>query len=116
MYITRQPVYNIIINTSEHTLSLYVDNEFYKTYPVAVGRVNRPTPKGIFKIVNKSLNPGGPYGSRWMGLSKKRYGIHGTNDPSSIGKDISKGCIRMYNEDVTQLYDLVPIGTVVEII
>jgi lipoprotein-anchoring transpeptidase ErfK/SrfK len=116
MYISRQPVYNIIINTKEHTLSLYLDNEFYKIYPVAVGRKTKPSPKGTFKIANKSRNPGGPYGARWMGLSIPHYGIHGTNDPTSIGKDISGGCIRMQNKDVIELYNLVPIGTVVQII
>jgi lipoprotein-anchoring transpeptidase ErfK/SrfK len=60
-------------------------------------------------------NPGGPFGVFWMGLSKPHYGIHGTNDPSSIGKMVSHGCIRMYNEDVIALSQLVSIGTRVTI-
>jgi lipoprotein-anchoring transpeptidase ErfK/SrfK len=118
MYIPRQSSYNIIVNTTEHTLSLYIDNELYKTYPVAVGKVNKPTPIGKFKIIQKSINPGGPFGARWMRLSAKNghYGIHGTNNPDSIGTDISSGCVRLNNEDVIEIYDLVPIGTSVEII
>jgi len=116
MYLFEEPVSSIIINTSEHTLSLYIDNEFSKTYPVAVGKPTTPSPLGTFKIFSKGLNPGGPYGARWMGLSKPHYGIHGTNNPSSIGLDASHGCIRMQNEDVIELYDLVSIGDIVEII
>lgn len=118
MYMSRQPVYIIIVDTAEHTLSLYMDNEFYKSYPIAVGKKSSPTPKGVTTIANKSVNPGGPYGSRWMGLAFHggHYGIHGTNNPNSIGKSVSKGCIRLHNEDVNELYDIVPIGTTVEII
>ena len=116
MYKYRAPVYSIVINTAEHTLYLYIDDGLYKTYPVAVGKPSTPSPKGTFTILHKSLYPGGPFGARWMGLSKPHYGIHGTNNPNSIGKDISHGCIRMQNEDVIELYDLVLIGDIVEII
>ncbi len=111
-----QPYYIIIIDTANHILSLYKDYELYNTYPIAVGKPRTPTPKGSFKIINKSINPGGPFGARWMGLSKRRYGIHGTNKPDSIGKDISNGCIRLHNKDVIKLYELVSIGTTVEIV
>jgi lipoprotein-anchoring transpeptidase ErfK/SrfK len=73
------------------------------------------TPNGEFHIINKAINPGGPFGALWMGLSKPHYGIHGTNDPSSIGKMVSHGCIRMYNQDVIELSKLVNIGTHVTI-
>jgi lipoprotein-anchoring transpeptidase ErfK/SrfK len=116
MIIHHRNAYKIHINTEENILTLYKNNEFYKSYPIAVGKESTPTPKGIFKIKNKSKNPGGPYGARWMGLSIPHYGIHGTNDPNSIGKDVSKGCIRLHNEDIIELYDLVPIGTEVEIV
>jgi Uncharacterized protein conserved in bacteria len=97
---------------------LFRDNEFFKTYTVAVGKPSTPTPKGTFKIINKAVNPGGPFGARWMGLNAPNgdYGIHGTNNPSSIGKDVSNGCVRMYNKDVIELFKLVSIGTVVKII
>ncbi|KKB42026.1 Protein erfK/srfK precursor [Bacillus thermotolerans] len=73
------------------------------------------TPVGDFVIINKAPNPGGPYGTMWMSLSKQHYGIHGTNDPSSIGKFVSRGCIRMHNRDVEELARTVPIGTAVHI-
>ena len=110
------PIYEIIVDTTNKALTLYKDNEYFKTYLIAVGKKSTPTPKGIFEIISKSKNPGGPYGVRWMGLSIPHYGIHGTNNPSSIGKEISHGCIRLLNENVIELYDLVPIGTKVEII
>jgi lipoprotein-anchoring transpeptidase ErfK/SrfK len=110
--------YSIMINLNNHQLTLFKDSNVYKTYPVAVGKPSTPTPRGTFKIKNKSVNPGGPFGARWMGLTvpKGSYGIHGTNDPSSIGKSISHGCVRMYNKDVIELFNLVPIGTTVRII
>jgi len=110
--------YRITINTKTHTLTLFRDNIVYKTYTVAVGKASTPTPKGTFKIINRAVNPGGPFGTRWLGLNAPNgdYGIHGTNDPSSIGKNISNGCIRMFNNQVIELSNLVPIGTVVTII
>jgi L,D-transpeptidase ErfK/SrfK len=66
-------------------------------------------------IVNREPNPGGPFGAMWLSLSKIHYGIHGTNNPSSIGKSVSHGCIRMYNHDVLELASLVPNGTRVSI-
>ena len=88
-----------------------------KIYPVAVGKPDTPTPTGIYKIITKTVNPGGILGTRWMGLDipDGPYGIHGTNNPAAIGKEISNGCIRMYNHDVEELFNLVKIGTVVTI-
>lgn len=108
--------YSITVDTKARTLSLYQDGKLYKTYPVGVGKMVTATPKGNYTIINKAVNPGGPFGARWMGLSKRGYGIHGTNNPASIGKYVSHGCIRMYNKDVIELYNLVPIGTSVRII
>ncbi|CAH2212182.1 L,D-transpeptidase [Tepidibacter aestuarii] len=112
----RAPNYKINVNTAQRRLTLYQDGKWFKSYLIAVGKPSTPTPKGTFTIVNKAINPGGPFGVRWLGLSKPHYGIHGTNNPSSIGKAVSNGCIRMYNKDVLELSNLVPIGTVVEII
>lgn len=108
--------YSITIHTTARTLTLYRNGQRMKSYPIAVGKPSTPTPKGTFKIVNKAVNPGGPFGARWLGLSKPHIGIHGTNNPLSIGKAVSNGCIRMYNKDVIELYHLVPIGTTVKII
>lgn len=89
-----------------------------KIYPVAIGKKSTPTPLGNWTIVQKALNPGGPFGVRWMRLSIPwgGYGIHGTNNPKSIGKAVSHGCIRLYNEDVIEVYDRTPLGTPVYII
>lgn len=112
----RQYTYSITINTNARRLTLLRNGQWHKSYPIAVGKPSTPTPKGTFKIVNKSVNPGGPFGARWMGLSKPHYGIHGTNNPSSIGKAISNGCVRLYNKDIIELYNLVSIGTIVKIV
>jgi lipoprotein-anchoring transpeptidase ErfK/SrfK len=58
---------------------------------------------------------GNPLGTRWMGLTAKGYGIHGTNAPKSIGKAASHGCIRVRASDLEELFDLVSVGIVVEI-
>jgi lipoprotein-anchoring transpeptidase ErfK/SrfK len=108
--------YNIIIDTKKFQLTLFRNNRVVKTYPVAVGKPSTPTPKGNFRIINKAVNPGGAFGARWLGLNKKGYGIHGTNDPSSIGKAVSHGCIRTYNKNIIELTNIVPIGTPVKII
>jgi lipoprotein-anchoring transpeptidase ErfK/SrfK len=73
------------------------------------------TPVGDFVIVNREPNPGGPFGAMWLSLSKIHYGIHGTNNPSSIGKAVSLGCIRMHNHNVLELASIVPNGTRVSI-
>ena len=108
--------YRIVVRTAQRKLDLYRDGSLYKTYSVAVGKPATPTPKGNFTVVNKAMNPGGAFGTRWLGLSKPHIGIHGTNNPASIGKAASKGCIRMHNKDVQELYGLVGIGVAVEIV
>lgn len=103
--------YWIDVAVQKHQLTLYDGSQVIKKYPIAVGKILTPTPPGNYQIINKAPNPGGPFGVMWMGLSKPHYGIHGTNDPASIGKDVSHGCIRMHNEDVLELSHLVTIGT-----
>lgn len=103
--------YWIDVSTKNHKLRLYLGKRLIKTYPVAIGKILTPTPAGTYAIINKQLHPGGPFGVMWMGLSKPHYGIHGTNNPSLIGKNVSHGCIRMYNHDVLELAAKVPVGT-----
>ncbi|WP_020615433.1 L,D-transpeptidase [Paenibacillus daejeonensis] len=107
--------YRIIVDLSDRRLYLLDGNTVVRGFPVAIGKMLTKTPTGEFKIVNKQPNPGGPFGAYWMGLSKPHYGIHGTNDPASIGRAVSHGCIRMYNEDVVELAGIVPIETRVTI-
>ena len=114
----RASLYRITINVAARRLTLFKEGKLLKTYPIAVGKPSTPTPRGNFRIINKALNPGGPFGARWLGLSAPNgdYGIHGTNNPSSIGKAVSNGCIRTYNNNIIELYNLVPIGTKVNIV
>ncbi|QGU96116.1 L,D-transpeptidase family protein [Clostridium bovifaecis] len=114
----RAPVakYSITINVSNRRLTLFQNGKVFKSYPIAVGKPSTPTPRGTFRIINKAFNPGGPFGARWLGLSRKGYGIHGTNNPASIGKAVSNGCIRLHNPNIIELYNLVPVGTSVRIV
>lgn len=103
--------YWIDVSTTKRQLTLYNGSHVIKRYPVGIGKILTPTPTGNYTIINKDPHPGGPFGAMWMGLSRPHYGIHGTNNPSSIGKYVSHGCIRMYNQDVLELSRIVPIGT-----
>jgi len=58
---------------------------------------------------------GGVLGVIWIQLNKKGIGLHGTSDPDAIGRTASHGCVRLRNEDIEKLYDMVPVGTVVYI-
>ncbi len=107
--------YSINISISAKSLTLKRNGQVIKVYPIAVGKIVTSTPVGDFIIVNREPNPGGPFGALWLSLSKIHYGIHGTNDPSSIGKAVSLGCIRMFNADVIELAKIVPNGTKVSI-
>jgi lipoprotein-anchoring transpeptidase ErfK/SrfK len=109
------PNYRIIVDLSDRNLYLLDGDSVVRSIPVGVGKILTKTPAGDYSIINKQANPGGPFGAFWMGLSRPHYGIHGTNDPSSIGREVSHGCIRMHNEDVLQLASLVPIGARVTI-
>ncbi|MED3728616.1 L,D-transpeptidase family protein [Priestia filamentosa] len=107
--------YRIEISITKRTLTLKSNEAVVKVYPIAVGKILTATPQGEFVIVNREPNPGGPFGAMWLSLSKIHYGIHGTNDPSSIGKSVSLGCVRMHNKDVLELARIVPNGTGVSI-
>ena len=108
---------NIVINVAKRNLEVYNDNQLYKTYRIAVGKSETPTPIGEWNVVWKDYNWGTGFGTRWMGLNVPWgiYGIHGTNKPWSIGQFASHGCIRMRNKDVEELFEWIPIGTPVRI-
>jgi lipoprotein-anchoring transpeptidase ErfK/SrfK len=122
--------FSIVVDKSQNTLILKSNEDLIKTYIVATG-LNNSTPVGTFKIIEKIVNPpwykpgggmipaGNPQnilGSRWLGLDKEGYGIHGTTEPQSLGKQATAGCVRMQNGDVEQLYAIVPKGTEVTIV
>lgn len=118
----------ILVSIADRRLALLEDGKVVKTYAVAVGAANSPSPTGEFEIVNRITNPTyyhphvvipagpqSPIGTRWLGLSRKGYGIHGTNEPRQIGRAASHGCIRMSNRDIAQFFRLVRVGDAVEI-
>lgn len=110
--------YTIIIDVDIKRLDLVgnFSNEIIKSYPIATGKPNSPTPLGTFKIVEKA-KWGEGFGTRWMEIDAPWgiYGIHGTNKPGSIGLNLSAGCIRMRNKDVEELYDMVKEKSIVHI-
>jgi lipoprotein-anchoring transpeptidase ErfK/SrfK len=118
----------IVVSIPQRKLVLMEDGAVKKVYPVAVGKASTPSPSGRFTINARVSNPTyshrgkvvgpgpkNPVGSRWMGLSVKGYGIHGTNEPGSIGKAASHGCIRMGKADLEELFAQVEVGDAVEI-
>lgn len=122
--------YKIIVDKSQNILTLFSDKDrLIKTYKVSTGE-NNCTPTGTFTIVNKIKNPvwytegaivpaespDNILGSRWLGISEKGYGIHGTTAPEDLGKQATKGCVRMSNSEVEELYMIVPVGTEVTIV
>ncbi|HEY3929894.1 MAG TPA: L,D-transpeptidase [Candidatus Koribacter sp.] len=118
----------ILISIQDRKLALIDDGKVVRVFPVAVGKDSTPSPEGTFTIKTRVADPTyyhkgtvipagpeNPLGSRWMGLSEKGYGIHGTNAPKSIGKAASHGCIRMAKKDLEELFPLVKVGDRVEI-
>lgn len=111
--------YAILVDLTELRLYL-IDNNTHaivKEYPVAGGKESTPSPIGTWAIINKESGWGKGFGTRWMqlGVPWGKYGIHGTNKPLTIGGAESLGCIRMFNEDVENLYKYVDCGTTVVI-
>lgn len=123
----------IVINVPERALYYFRGGRYAGFFPVAVGRIGFPTPRGQFHVVSKVKDPtwfppawasrktpflpgkDNPLGSRWIGLSSRGLGIHGTGSPYSIGMSTSHGCIRMYPEHVLRLFEWVRVGTSVRI-
>jgi lipoprotein-anchoring transpeptidase ErfK/SrfK len=125
---TPSPKRLVLVSIPDRKLALLKDGKVVKVYRVAVGSSLSPSPSGEFAIVTRITNPTyyhphvvipaseeSPIGTRWVGLNRKGYGIHGTNEPRSIGRAASHGCIRMSNRDIAQFFDLVRVGDVVEI-
>ncbi|MCC5468259.1 L,D-transpeptidase family protein [Pelosinus baikalensis] len=107
----------IVVKISDRILELHNDGKLYKTYRIAVGKRDTPTPIGEWIVIWKSFRSGDIFGTRFLGLDVPwgGYGIHGTNRPWSIGHFISHGCIRLRNNDIEELFEWVPVGTPVRI-
>ena len=125
--ISRAP-HRVVVSIPHRKLALIEDGKVKKVYPVAVGAQQSPTPAGTFEIKTRLIKPtyyhpgkvipagaNNPLGTRWIGLSTKGYGIHGTNVEDSIGKAASHGCIRMHRADLEELFAQVELGDQVEI-
>jgi lipoprotein-anchoring transpeptidase ErfK/SrfK len=126
----RGVTYRVDVLRGAHRLRLYQRGRLVKEFPIAVGTRNTPTPGGTFylKELLRPPNPSGDYGPYAYGLSGYSnvltsfnggdgvIGLHGTNDPSSIGRDVSHGCIRLRNADITYLAKRLPLGTPVRIL
>ena len=108
----------IVIDLTKFHLTLYRAGKVFRTYPVAIGEPETPSPIGEWKIIHKGGNWGNGFGARWLGLNVPWgiYGIHGTNKPWTIGTRASHGCIRMYDQNILELYELVKIGLPVHIV
>jgi len=121
--------FSIKIDISENKLYLFLDDKPIQSYRVATGKDNS-TPAGEFVIVNKLKDPTwyktgavippdspeNQLGTRWLGFDHAGYGIHGTIEPESIGNSVSAGCIRMLNNEVEEIYNMVPVGTKVKVV
>ena len=119
---------HIVVSLQDCKLALIEGEKVVKIWDTAVGAKSSPSPSGDFVIANRlskpsyyhpgkviPSGPSNPLGTRWLGLSLKGFGIHGTNAPKSIGKKASHGCIRMRNRDIEELFELVKTGDAVEI-
>ncbi|WP_281658217.1 L,D-transpeptidase [Halobacillus sp. Cin3] len=114
----------VLVNKAVHELVVYEDGQRTFQAPAAIGKTDKLTPEGLFVIKVKAVDPyyrknnipGGvpenPLGSRWIGFDAEGtdgriYGIHGTNQPESVGTSASAGCIRLKNDDVETLYTMI---------
>ncbi|MGJ7912006.1 L,D-transpeptidase [Neobacillus sp. LXY-1] len=118
----------VIVNKNNNELAFVNENRVQTVVSVGTGKTKELTPEGLYTITVKAKDPyyrrgnilGGdpknPLGSRWIGFDAegtdgRTYGIHGTNQPASIGKYVSQGCIRTQNEVISSLFPLIPLGT-----
>lgn len=127
----------IVINIPSRTLWVYVGNQIVRYFPVGLGRPGYMTPVGKYRVTKKVIDPGwehpylpkgkvriapgadNPLGTRWIGFhedSGGEYGMHGTDRPSSVGHFSSHGCVRMKIKDAEALFEMVDVGTPVEVV
>ena len=133
----------VVVNVAQRMLHLGVDGRHLLSVPIAVGRADWPTPLGDFAVRAREMSPTwdvpasiqqemaregkpvvrkvapgprNPLGERWIGLTAPNLGIHGTNQPTSIYRFTTHGCIRLHPDDVATVFDLVAVGTPVRVI
>ena len=118
----------VLVSLVDRKLAVVDNGVVIATFQVAVGAKVSPSPTGEFTIVSRVINPtyyhrgtvipagkDNPVGTRWVGLTLKGYGIHGTNAPGSIGRAASHGCIRLRNRDMERLFTMLRVGDTVQI-
>src|ERR1035438_1608785 len=123
-----RPARRIVVSIADRKLAVLEGDRTERGFETSEGPPKSPSPTGVYQIVNsiadptwytkgKIVAPGkcNPLGTRWLGLSRKGYGIHGTNRPDSIGHNASHGCIRMRNREVEELFKMVAVGDRVEL-
>ncbi|MGJ3247233.1 MAG: L,D-transpeptidase [Elainellaceae cyanobacterium] len=120
---------HLVIDLSDRQVHAYQRGQIYRSYSIAVGKAGWETPMGEFSVIEKRLNPSwqhpitnevippgplNPLGSHWIAFwsnGRNKIGFHGTNQSDLIGQAVSHGCVRMHNDDIEEIYDLVEIGT-----
>jgi L,D-transpeptidase ErfK/SrfK len=127
----------IVLNVPQRMLFVFDEGRPVKAFPVAVGRLDWRTPLGTFEIAVKEIDPvwdvpvsiqgemakkgqpiltkvapgpANPLGNRWLGLTASGVGIHGTNQPTSIYRFTTHGCIRVHPDDMMELFELAEVG------
>lgn len=124
----------VLVERNSYSMRLYFGDLLVGFFRVGLGQPDTPTPTGAFTVGEKQKNPtwfpkgekpvgygdpNNPLGSRWIALKQNgtatSYGIHGTNKDEAVGASITQGCVRMYNKDVEELFEILPEGTPVEI-
>ena len=134
------PHAGLVINVPEMRLYDYTrDPNSPTVLAIAVGDIQDPTPIGEFRVGQKRTDPvwtvpesiraerpdlpavvpagpDNPLGDRWLTLGSTSYGIHGTNNLGSIGREATHGCVRLYNSDMRALFERIPVGTRVRIV
>lgn len=127
----KQPVVDrVVVSLESFELVALSKERVVFNYPITIGADTGPTPTGAFRVTSRLKNPwytpddkpnvepgapDNPIGSRWIGIDKPSYGLHGTNEPDAIGTRDSEGCIRLRNEEIEELYRHVDKGTTVVI-
>src|SRR4051812_29324450 len=113
----------VVVSIADRQLAVLENGSVIATFPVSVGAMESPSPAGTFRIVSRLANPtyyrpgtvipsgkNNPLATRWVGLSQKGYGIHGTNAPKSVGHAASHGCIRLGNRGMERLFTMLRVG------
>jgi lipoprotein-anchoring transpeptidase ErfK/SrfK len=132
-YAPEDQTVHVLLKLADRKVYVYQGQKLMASYPVAVGRPDFPTPTGEFKVFEMIVNPAwqspwtgevetpgidGSLGLRWIGfveLTGGVVGFHGTPNVASLGQAASHGCVRMRNEDIVKMYELIKIGTLVRV-